>query len=186
MGGTGMMPSLALAAAAIFAIVLLLLRSKEEEPTERLGVEFHDRCHPHGTLQATELARRIFSREDEEFVERMESRRIQRLYVKERRRVALHWIRRTSDEVSGIMRRHRLASRQSADLNVVAETKLFWQFVELRVLCGTLFMLVHIFGPQAAANLAAHAGALYQQIGRSLPNVTGTSQVAISGSVVRS
>ena len=173
-----MNPSLALAAAAVFAIVLLLLRTGDPEPADRAAGGPPKREEVPDALEATALAERIFSREDQEFVARLQSRRLQHLYREERRRVAVHWVRRTSEDVSGIMRKHRLSSRQSTNLNAATEAKLFWQFVEVKFFCGVLRLLVHVSGPHVLVNLAAHTGALYQRIGRSFPQTN-----AVGGTV---
>jgi len=173
-----MNPSLALAAAAVFAIVLLLLRTGDPEPADRATDGPSKSGAIPDQLEATALAERIFSREDQEFVARLQSRRLQQLYLEERRRVAVHWVRRTSEDVSGIMRKHRLSSRQSTNLNAATEAKLFWQFVELKFLCGVLQLLARVSGPHVLVNLAAHTGTLYQRIGQALPQINAVDGTA--------
>jgi hypothetical protein len=114
----------------------------------------------------------IFCREDWEFILRMRSPRLRRMYQEERRRVALQWVERTSQDVSDIMRAHRLASRQSRDLDVATESKLLFQYFKLRLLCGLLVVFIRVFGPHALGDMAAQASDLYQGIGRSLRDVS--------------
>ncbi|MGB2635905.1 MAG: hypothetical protein WAM58_18390 [Candidatus Acidiferrum sp.] len=168
-----MNPSLALAAAAAFFVALLLLSNRREqleevEAPESSGQQTHNRFRSVPAFPPTELAIRIFSPDDREFIARTRSPRLQRLYKEERRKVALQWVRYTSREVSRIMRNHRLGSRQSTNLNVAAETKLFCQYVELRFLCGMLLLLIRLFGPHALMDVASHAGELYQRLGRAM------------------
>lgn len=117
-----------------------------------------------------ELVVRIFSREDRDYIFRMRSLRLQRIYKVERRQVALHWVRRTSREAQRIMRAHRLNSRQSRDLEVATEASLLFQYLNLRLVFGLLGLLIRAFGPHALGDLAAHASELYQRIGRILPD----------------
>ncbi len=155
---------------AIF-LVLLLFITGNAEASERAsgaapegpGAEGRDAGLP------LELVVRIFSREDRDFIFRMRSPRLQRIYKEERRQVALHWVRRTSREARRIMRVHRLNSRQSQDLEVATEASLLVQYLNLRLVFGLLGLLIRAFGPHALSDLAAHAGELYQRIGRVLP-----------------
>ncbi len=168
-----MNPSLALAAAAAFSVALLLLTKRRERLEEvegpgDSGQQTQNRLRSVPALSPAELAIRIFSPDDREFIARTRSPRLQRLYEEERRKVALQWVRCTSREVSRIMRNHRLGSRQSTNLNVAAETKLFCQYVELRFLCGMLVLLTRVFGPHALMDVASHAGDLYQRLGRAM------------------
>lgn len=143
-------------------LVLMLLRAGREESEQRSGAESRE------GLPGAQIVRRIFCEEDREFISLMHSRRLQRVYQEERRRVALHWVRRISHEIGRIMCTHRLNSRQSQDLRVAAEAKLFMQYLWLRFLCGLLLFLIYLFGPHAIQHLAFYAGELYQQIGGAL------------------
>lgn len=168
-----MNPSLALAAAAAFFVALLLLSNRrdqleEVEAPEGSGQQTHNRFRSVPAFPPAELAVRIFSPDDREFIARTRSPRLQRLYKEERRKVALQWVRYTSREVSRIMRNHRLGARQSTNLNVAAETKLFCQYVELRFLCAMLLLLTRLFGPHALMDVASYAGELYQRLGRAM------------------
>jgi hypothetical protein len=178
-----MMSTAIFVAVAILLVLFLLLIIRREEVEERESVQAdgstrHD-CRD--ALQHPELVLRIFSREDREFILLMRSPRLQRIYQEERRKVALHWVRRTSREVSGIMRTHRLIARQSRNLDAGAEAKLFFQYLQLRFICGLLVLLIKSFGPHALHDLASYAGELYQLIGRALPDAAVADRVASAG-----
>lgn len=93
------------------------------------------------------------------------------------------WVRQTSREVSTIMRQHRLNSRYSRNMNVANETKLFGQYLELRILCGVLVFLIQLFGPHALADMASYAGKVYEQLGRAMPDTRPASQHGGPGNV---
>jgi hypothetical protein len=170
--------SIFMIATAILLLLLLLWAGREEEPEPlpRGGM----RNGPRETLHPRELVRRIFSREDREFVFQMKSARLRQVYEEERRRLALHWIRQTASEVRRILREHRLASRQSKDLDVSTEAGLFFQYVQLRFLCGLLVVLVRLFGPHALQDLATYAGELQQRIAKALPEGGAANRLASS------
>jgi hypothetical protein len=182
MDGSRMMSISIFVAAAIFLVLLLLaLRSGEAE--EQVSGEAQERCpdERRNNLLPLDLVVRIFSRADREFIRRMRSPRLQRIYTEERRKVALHWVRRTSAEVSRIMRTHRLASRQSKDLDAAAEANLLFQYLKLKLVLGILVLLIASVGPDALDDLAAHASELYQRIGRALPEGALGNNPATSG-----
>ena len=170
-----MIPSLALTAVAVLAIILLLLSGRDDECEERAARGQVRQQTPQDNVQPAGLVRRIFSLEDRDFIRGIQSRELQGLFLDERRKVALHWVRQTTGEVREIMKRHRLISRQSANLDAGAEVKLFFRYAEIRFLCGTLALLVRVFGPHVPVNLAAHTSEVYQRMGRSLPKVASVS-----------
>ena len=167
----------------MFLILLLLLMTWGEDEEEQTRGEADDgaRRKSRDALRPRELVFRIFSREDREFIFRIRSPRLQRMYQKERRKVALHWVRRTSCEVGQIMRTHRLASRQSENLAVATEANLLFQYLRLQFICGLLAFLIGILGPHALHDLAFYAGELYQRIARALPETPAANPVASSG-----
>lgn len=181
-----MMPGLAFVAAAALFVFLLLLSARDENGDDlpATSMRNRNRLGAGDALRPAELAFRIFSTKDREFIRLTRSTRLERLYREERRRVALHWVRRTSREVRAIMRHHRLNSRHSQNVNVAAEAKLFGQYMELRFLCAGLVLLIRLFGPHALADLASYAGELHERVGRSMPEATATNHVAASGDVV--
>jgi hypothetical protein len=185
MGGARMIPvspGLAIAVAAALLLLWLVFRTLEDGGDADSGEIHRDRSLAAAyALPPAELATRIFSRSDREFILNTGSARLQRLYRSERRRLASQWVRRTSREVSRIMREHRLASRAASNLNVVTETRLFFQYLELRLLCSSLLLLIHLFGPHALADLASQTGQLYQHIGRVLDNVAPASAMNSTG-----
>jgi hypothetical protein len=175
-----MTPLVALATIVLFLMFLLLVKIWRHEALE--GETSYRREFASGdALPPAELAVRIFSPRDSEFIDLTRSPRLQRLYLAERRRVASHWVRQTSREVSRIMRQHRLSSRHSTNLNVAAEARLFFQYVELRLVCGMLFLSIELFGPHALASLATQAGMLYQRIGQSLPDLSALNPIDPTG-----
>ena len=178
-----MMSTAIFVAVAIFLVLFLLLimgrEEVEEQETVRADASTRHECRD--AIQRPELVLRIFSREDREFILLMRSPRLQRIYQEERRKVALHWVRRTSLEVSRIMRTHRLIARQSRNLDAGAEAKLFCQYLQLRFICGLLVLFIKTFGPHVLHDLASYAGQLSQLIGRALPDAAAANHVVSSG-----
>lgn len=180
MGGAAMMTTLILIALAILLVALLVrITSWEGVEEEARGRSTSvSELDSHEGRARPEFVPRIFSREDRDFILHLESPRLKRMYLQERRQVALYWVRRTSRDVCRIMQAHRLASRQSQNLDVGTEAKLLFQYLRLRFICGLLVVLIKSFGPHVLSDLAAHAGELYQGMGRALSEGSLGNRVA--------
>ncbi len=111
-----------------------------------------------------EFASKIFSQDDWTYVRGMKSTRLEKLFRKERRSVALVWVRQASSGIRRIMREHRAAARQSSNLEPATELKIFLQFAALLTICGAMRVGIHLAGPQWVGGPARFAQNLVQQI----------------------
>ncbi len=122
------------------------------------GAEDMEACPP-------EFVSRIFSADDLAFIWRLDSPELKRQFRRERDAVALLWVRQTSKAVRRIMQGHLEASRASQDLEFAVEVRVFLQYARLRVICGVLFLLVGLAGPQRLHGMALYTHRLTQSIG---------------------
>jgi hypothetical protein len=122
------------------------------------GVEV---CPPEFVLQ-------IFSGQDLAFISRLESPELKRHFLRERSAVALLWVQQTTAAIRRIMRRHLEASRLSEDIEFAMEARIFLQYAKLRLICGVLFLLIGLAGPQRLHGMALRADKLTQRIGEVL------------------
>ncbi len=111
-----------------------------------------------------EFVSKIFSQDDWTYVRGMKSIRLEKLFRKERRSVALVWVRQASSGIRRVMREHRAAARQSSSLEPATELKIFLQFAALLTICGAMRVGIHLAGPQWVGGLARFAQNLVQQI----------------------
>jgi len=167
----------------ILVLVLLSLLGAtwniEEDASEDAEEGFQQRCP--SDRETAVCIRRIFSPQDREFVERQGSDRLRQIYRAERTRVALYWVRRTSREIGQIMRDHRMASRGSANLQVGRELGLALRWLEFRLICGMLIVLIRLFGPHALKDLATQALEVSKSIGRVLVDSAPANRIAAAG-----
>lgn len=112
-----------------------------------------------------ELVRQIFSAQDAEFLARLKSPHLEKLFQRERTTVALLWIQQNSAAIRRIMRSHVEASRRSEDLEFAVEVRVFLLYVQLRLICGVLFLFVGLAGPHRLRGMALYAERLTQSIG---------------------
>ena len=110
----------------------------------------------HDRLQNTEyrvhlperaLLDRCLAREDEEYVSGLRSPRLLALLLRERRRLALGWLRQTRREASRLYRLHVQSVRHAADLQPASEVKLLSALGLFLFICGTMMGLVWLSGP---------------------------------------
>ena len=111
-----------------------------------------------------EFVNRVFSRGDWEFVRGLKASDIERLFERERKRVALVWVRQTSAMVRKIMREHARATRQSQNLEFSTEINIFAQFLTLMGVCGILSAAIQIAGPLSLGGLAHFAERLSRRL----------------------
>jgi hypothetical protein len=106
----------------------------------------------------------IFSPVDWRYVHGMKSPDMEKLFRKERRTVALVWVRQTSFGIRRIMREHAAIARQSTNLQPATELKIFLQFAALLVTCGAIRVGIDLAGPMRIGGLARYADNLAQQV----------------------
>ena len=107
---------------------------------------------------------RVFSRDDWQYVHGLKSTGIARLSQRERKKVALVWVRQTSLTIRKAMSEHARAARQSQNLESSTEIAIFLRFLILMVLCGILSVAIQTVGPLFLAGLARFAQRLSQRV----------------------
>jgi hypothetical protein len=155
-----------LIAAAVVLLLLLMavatkgwLASRELQETALAPNEL-DAAEP----CPEEFVSRVFSRSDWEFVHGLKATSIERLFERERKKLALIWVRQTSAMIRKVMHEHAEAARQSKNLEFATEINLLAQFLTLMALCGILSLAVRIAGPLWLGGLAHFAQRLSQQV----------------------
>jgi hypothetical protein len=110
-----------------------------------------------------EFVARIFSNDDAEFIQSMQSNQLKSFFLRERKSVALLWVRQNSRRVCGILREHTAVARHSENLHFVTELAIFLRYLQLRALCGLLFAAIVLAGPNWVRGLALRSDALFQR-----------------------
>ena len=153
----------------IAAIVLLLLLMAVATKGWMASRELQDTALAPSELDTgepcpEEFVSRVFSRGDWEFVHGLKVTSIERLFERERKKVALIWVRQTSAMIRQVMHEHAAAARQSENLEFSTEINILAQFLTLMALCGILSLAVRIAGPLWLGGLAHFAQRLSQQV----------------------
>jgi len=103
---------------------------------------------------------RVFSTDDQEFIDALGSPELRFALSAERKRLATRWIRSNAFEASGIVRDHLAMTAGTADLRLMGEAQLGLRYLELRLFCSILQILVVCVGPGGLRGMAAQAESL--------------------------
>jgi len=114
-----------------------------------------------------EMVSKIFSHEDREFVSGLHCVFLEKLFLAERKALALLWVQQTTHRIRGIMREHVELARRCPDLEFRTEAKIFLRYAGIRMICSFLFLSIELAGPFWVRGLAVYASHVSQRIGRS-------------------
>jgi hypothetical protein len=152
------LPFLAIGLLLIILLIFLFVRSKRSDRSHSESTEdsealadFHVEPFPQ------ELVGRLFGTEDWNYVSLHESKRIQRLFCEERKKLAISWLRRTRDQAKALMRFHKVHAAKSTRLEPVSEVKLTFDYVLFQLSCGFLAGVIWLYGPIDAKKLVGFA-----------------------------
>jgi hypothetical protein len=98
----------------------------------------------------------IFSERDWRFIRKEASPALEKLFLQERRAVAVHWLSDSVARIRDIRANHLQNSRHSQDLDALAEAKLLLLFFYLTILCRCLLLVVRFTHPIIPRSLALH------------------------------
>ncbi len=119
-----------------------------------------------------ELAQRIFSQTDWNYVAQ-EAAPIKRLFIQERRALALRWLRFIRQHAAQVIHCHRTYA-PSHPRGAVDRLKLFGNYTLLLSLCAVLFLRIRWGNPIYSARLAAWAVAIVERFSQYIPPPNGT------------
>jgi len=143
-----MMPTVELVVVIAFALLLLLItlwrRGISEVPRSNSLPEPSEYWV---RLPRRALLDRCLSGDDLEFVLGLNSPRVLRLLLTERRRLAHEWLRQTRREALRLFRLHVRSARHAAGLEPMAELKLLSSMGVFLVAYSAMFGAVSLYGP---------------------------------------
>lgn len=108
-------------------------------------------------LPSPAMTERIFALEDREFVARQVPKLAQQQFLRERKALALSWLRETRLVLRYLMAFHLKAVRSSRELSPAVEARLAVRYVFFLVVYDLLFALIWLRGPFAARSMVGYA-----------------------------
>ena len=143
-------------AIGLFVLMYVLARHSHA-PVEGSAHQFVEARGSLQTLQQgllpRDLINRIFDRQDLQYVTEKMPAEIHRLFLAERKRISLSWVRRVRLEILHLMRFHRAHSRFYVRLSLMTEIRLAFDFAGLLLACRALEGLFYFRGPYAAPGM---------------------------------
>lgn len=109
---------------------------------------------------------RLFSEQDWKFARGHASSHIPSLFDRERKIVALSWLKQTQEHVARLMDFHLRMARQRSDLKPLVEIKLTFEYVQFQLLCMLLAGLIRMVGPIRVRSLAGYAASAATRLGK--------------------
>lgn len=179
-----MIQLLSLIAGAALVLLLMVVATREwwrasrdldEPPLSRCDEDIVEPC-------PEEFVRRIFSRADWDFVRGVRCAGIEHLYERERRRVALVWVRQISAITRSVVRGHAEAARQSQNLEVSMEINILTQYLGLMAVCAILSIAIQVVGPLRLGGLAHFAQGLSQRVAKLQESLQADALAKAAGS----
>jgi hypothetical protein len=135
-------------------VFLWLLARRKGAPVEGCGRQFVEARQALRTLQEgllpDNLIQRIFDRDDFRYVMASSPADIAELFLQERKRISLMWVRRVRCEIRNLMQFHLDYSRLHAKLSLLTEIRLGLDFAVLLLACRALRILLYLRGPYGA------------------------------------
>jgi hypothetical protein len=139
--------------AGLLALLFLLIL-RQRAPVEGSGSQFVQARQSLRTLRSgllgPNVVERIFNPKDLDYVNSAGSAEVRELFLVERKRISLLWLRRLRAEIGNLMRFHLGYSRLHGKLDVETEVRLALDFALLLTACRTLELIFYWKGPYGA------------------------------------
>ena len=123
------------------------------------------------------VAEKIFEPADFEFVQESRSIEALNLFQRERRKLALLWLKHIRHLAERVIQNHAQKVRVSRRLDPAAEFQIAIRYYCLLGICGLVWFLLHLLGPVRIRYLAHYAATLSSR----LLGITNGATVALSG-----
>jgi hypothetical protein len=155
---TVLIPITALSTLIVVLAIRLLARSgKRQEPAVTIGEYAIARKALDGMFLQTEAVRRIFSVEDAEFIARSAGPDVQSLFLKERKKLAQQWVRKTRTHVARLMDLHLRLASYTYDPSPRFEFRLTAKYLTFMAVSNIVLLLLSLLGPFKASRSISYA-----------------------------
>lgn len=137
-------------------------------------------------LPSPEVVQRIFATEDSEFISRESNRRLNVLFLAERKRLAVAWLRRTREVLRRLMSLHLKVVRQSAGSSLATEIQLGVNYSFFVLTYCFLMILILLRGPFWASSVIGLAAKIADRAGSSSARLLGSMDPIFLGKMKES
>jgi hypothetical protein len=132
----------------VLGIRLLAQSGNKRQRPAVTTVEYANACESLNTgFVETETIKRIFSVEDAEFIARSAGPDVQCLFLKERKKLALQWVRKARTHVARLMDLHLRLASYTYDPSPRFELKLTAKYLTFVAVSNIVLLLLWLLGP---------------------------------------
>ena len=160
---------------ALFAFLYALVR--RSRTAEGSGQQVFEARQALSALQAgllpAQVLERIFAKADYEYVLSAQDAALTRMFVSERKTIALSWVREIRQRIVSLQEFHRGSARLYSRLSLRTEMQLAFDFFTLLCACRALQVALHLRGPYAAPQMVG-------RVARVAASVCATSEETMS------
>lgn len=111
-------------------------------------------------LLPAQVLERIFAKEDYEYVVNAGDAALTRMFVAERKTIALSWVREIRQRIVSLQEFHQGSARLYSRLSLRAEMRLAFDFFTLLCACRALQVALHLRGPYAAPHMVGRVASV--------------------------
>jgi hypothetical protein len=147
----------------LLASLISLLRRRESERESEIDnvTWFADGSSTRPSAQFEDREKeqldRIFGCEDWDFIRGSTPRRVQELFLKERKCIALSWLSQLRQRARAGMRLHLTSVRASKELEPLAELRLAIDYYVFLIKCDLIAVILLLGGPMALRKMVGRA-----------------------------
>jgi hypothetical protein len=157
----------------LFLLVLVARRAARPEGSAQALLDAKQALRTlQGDLLPAGLVERIFANQDFDYIIASAPHEVQRLFLQERKRVAVCWAQQVHAGVLRLMNFHLMQARFYAQLSVATEVKLAANFAALLLACRVMQAALYLGGPFASPSVVGRtvssAARLCEASGKSL------------------
>ena len=155
---SGLIPIVLLGTLILILSGRLLVQWSKRSHTQVVTVEDYSQAREALDSVFTETAaiKRIFANEDMEYVSLAGTGDVQRFFLKERKGLAMQWLRMTQKHVAHLMDLHLKLASYTYEPSPRSETKLTVNYLCFILASNGLLILLWLFGPFEAVRIVAY------------------------------
>ena len=155
---SGLIPIVLLGTLILIFSGRLLMQWSRRSHTPVVTIEHYSQAR--ATLDSvfaeTAAIKRIFASEDMEFISQAGTCDVQRFFLKERKTLAIQWVRMTQKQVADLMDLHLKLASYTYDPSPRSEIKLTVNYLCFILASNGLLILLRLFGPFEAVRIVAY------------------------------
>lgn len=155
---TGLIPILLLGILVLLFGARLLVQWSRRSRSQVVTIEDYSQANTalHSVFAETAAIKRIFAYEDMEFIAQAGTRDVQHFFLKERKKLAIQWVRMTQKQVGHLIDLHLKLASYTYEPIPRTEVKLTVNYLCFILASNALLILLWLFGPFEAVRIVAY------------------------------